>query len=96
MVFIFLCLWLSLLNKIVWSVTNVLEKYVIKIPSFNLSFSKEFETLIQNENWNRPSASFTFQGEYIKYVGGGWRILQIFQKIFRSPGDDRPKYFMVR
>ena len=23
-------------------------------------------------------------------------FLQIFQKIFRSPGDDRPKYFMVQ
>ena len=25
---------------------------------------------------------------------GGQRVLQIFQKIFRSPGDHRPKYCM--
>ena len=36
------------------------------------------------------------KGGYIMYVGGGGgrRVLQIFQKIFRSPGDHRPKYFM--
>ena len=39
-------------------------------------------------------SSFT-KGAYIKYVGGGgWSVLQIFQKNFRSPGDHRPKYFM--
>ena len=27
---------------------------------------------------------------------GGRRVLQIFLKIFRSPGDHRPKYFMVQ
>ena len=27
---------------------------------------------------------------------GGRRILQIFQKLFRSPGDHRPKYFMAQ
>ena len=26
----------------------------------------------------------------------GRRVLQIFQKIFRSPGDHRPKYFMAQ
>ena len=36
-----------------------------------------------------------FKGAHIKYVGeGGWRVLQIFQKNFRSPGNHRPKYFM--
>ena len=35
-----------------------------------------------------------------KYVGGagggrGRRVLQIFQKKFRSPRDHRPKYFMA-
>ena len=30
------------------------------------------------------------------YVGGGGRrVLQIFQKKFRSPRDHRPKYFMA-
>ena len=34
---------------------------------------------------------------YTKYVGGGdRRVLQIFQKKFRSPGGHRPKYFMVQ
>ena len=37
---------------------------------------------IQNENLNRPSASFTFQGEYIKYVGGGLEDFTDFSKIF--------------
>ena len=27
---------------------------------------------------------------------GGRRILQTFPKKFRTPGDDRPKYFMVQ
>ena len=39
------------------------------------------------------------KGPYIKYVGGGGggrRVLQIFRKIFRSPGDHRPKYFMAQ
>ena len=37
------------------------------------------------------------KGAYIKYVGGGSRgVLQIFQKIFCSPGDHRPKYFMAQ
>ena len=36
------------------------------------------------------------KGAYIKYAGGGGqRDLQIFQKMFRSPGDHRPKYFMT-
>ena len=36
------------------------------------------------------------KGAYIKYAGGGGRRdLQIFQKMFRSPGDHRPKYFMT-
>ena len=36
-------------------------------------------------------------GAYIKYVGGGgWRVLQIFQKNFRSPGDHRAKYFTAQ
>ena len=35
------------------------------------------------------------KGAYIKYVGGG-RVLQIFQKKFRSPRDHRPKYFMTQ
>ena len=30
------------------------------------------------------------------YKGGrGRRVLQIFQKNFRSPGDHQPKYFMA-
>ena len=37
------------------------------------------------------------KGGYIKYVGGGgWRVLQIFQKSFRSPGEHRLKYFMAQ
>ena len=37
------------------------------------------------------------KGVYNKYVGGGgWRVLQIFQEIFRSPGDHRAKYFMAQ
>ena len=37
------------------------------------------------------------KGAYIKYVGGGgWRVLQIFQKKCRSPGDHRPKYFTAQ
>ena len=28
--------------------------------------------------------------------GRGRRVLQIFQNIFRSPGDHRPKYFMAQ
>ena len=37
------------------------------------------------------------KGAYIKYVGGGSRgVLQIFQKIFCSPGDHRPKCFMAQ
>ena len=36
------------------------------------------------------------KGAYIKYVGGGRRILQIFQEKFRSPGDHRTKYFMAQ
>ena len=29
--------------------------------------------------------------------GGGWRrVLQIFQKVFRSPGDHGPKYLMAQ
>ena len=28
--------------------------------------------------------------------GGDRRVLQIFQKEFRSPGDHRPKYFMAQ
>ena len=36
------------------------------------------------------------QEAYIKYVGGRWgRALHIFQKIFRSPGGHRPKYFIT-
>ena len=27
---------------------------------------------------------------------GARRVLQIFQKIFRNPGDYRPKYFMTQ
>ena len=27
---------------------------------------------------------------------GDQRVLKIFQKIFRSPGDHRPKYFMAQ
>ena len=35
------------------------------------------------------------KGAYIKYVGrGGRRVLQIFRKNFRSPGDHRSKCFM--
>ena len=35
---------------------------------------------------------------YIKYLGGGrgQRILQIFQKNFRSPGNYRPKYLKAQ
>ena len=37
------------------------------------------------------------QGGYIKYVGvGEQRVLQIFQKIFRIPGDHGAKYFMTQ
>ena len=28
--------------------------------------------------------------------GGVWRVLQIFQKTFCSPGDHRPKYLIVQ
>ena len=34
---------------------------------------------------------------YIKYdVDGGRWVLQIFQKIVRSPGDHRAKYFLAQ
>ena len=39
------------------------------------------------------------KGVYLKYVGGGGggrSVLQIFQKIFRSPGYHRSKYFMAQ
>ena len=41
---------------------------------------------------------FQGKGAYIKSVGGegGRRVLQIFQKNFRSPKDHRPKYFMAQ
>ena len=35
-------------------------------------------------------------GAYIKYLGGGRRVLQVFQKKCCSPGDHRPKYFMAQ
>ena len=30
-----------------------------------------------------------------RVCGGGWSVLQIFQKLFRSPGDHRTKYFIA-
>ena len=37
------------------------------------------------------------KGAYIKYVGGvGPEGFTIFLKVFRSPGDHRPKYFMAQ
>ena len=36
------------------------------------------------------------KGVYIKYVGGGARVLQVFQKIFCSLEDHRAKYFMTQ
>ena len=39
------------------------------------------------------------KGACIKYAGaggGGWRVLQIFQKKIRSPGDHTPKYFTAK
>ena len=41
---------------------------------------------------------FFYKKAHIKYVGRrrGWRVLQIFRKIFRSPGDHRPKYFIAQ
>ena len=38
--------------------------------------------------------SFNFRERTLSMWEGGRRVLQIFQKIFRSPGDYRPKYFM--
>ena len=36
-------------------------------------------------------------GAYIKYVGGGpGGFYKFFKKIFRSPGDHRPKYFKAQ
>ena len=41
--------------------------------------------------------AYSFKGAYIKYVGGGARgFYKIFQKIFRSQGDNRPKYFIAQ
>ena len=31
-------------------VSETLEKYIIKMPSINLSYTKEFETLLANSN----------------------------------------------
>ena len=31
----------------------------------------------------------------VRVCGGGWSVLQIFQKLFRSPGDHRAKYFIA-
>ena len=48
------------------------------------------------------SSTKTDKGAYIKYVegmgggGGVRRVLQTFQKHFRSLGDHRPKYFMAQ
>ena len=31
----------------------------------------------------------------VRVCGGGWSVLQIFQKLFHSPGDHRAKYFIA-
>ena len=52
----------------------------------------QFQELVPSASLQVPS-----QGGYIKYVGGGeQRVLQIFQKIFRNPGDHGAKYFMTQ
>ena len=52
---------------------------------------------IEKKLGNKAIVTFVeAKGEYIKYVVGGRTVLQIFQKIFRSPGDYRPKYFMAQ
>ena len=41
------------------------------------------------------------KGAWIEYVGGGGgagerRVFKFFKKEFHSPGDHRPKYFMLQ
>ena len=68
-------------------------KASLTVNNFNQHFSTLQLRIIDNGN---------IKGAYIKYVGGGRggggqrrRVLQIFEKIFRSPGDHRSKYFMA-
>ena len=35
---------------VLWLLSETLEKYIIKKPSINLSYTKEFETLLTNSN----------------------------------------------
>ena len=70
------------------------ENFAARLVQANLASKNDITTLVKN---TCPDD----KGVYIvcRRAGGwevGWRVLQIFQNIFRSPGDHRPKYFMAQ